>query len=142
MRKVLEEVGFSGHEMVRATHPTTIEITKEEYLTPGGDCVLGVNADKALAQLSSRTREALASDGSKVTLTILSPGGEFRLTAMGSRLLPLESETAIVIRRSEFVCRRTLAIRADAAAMDIPREIVKSLCSPRARGTLRIEVST
>jgi uncharacterized protein len=139
---VLEEIGFSGHGMVKATHPTTIEITTDEYLTPRGDCVLGVSADKALAQLGSRTKEALTSDGSRVTLTILSPGGEFRLTAAGSRLLPLDSENAIVIRRSEFVCGRTLAIRADAAAMDIPRDIVRSLASPRSRGTLRIEVST
>lgn len=139
---ILEEIGFSGHEMVRATHPTTMEITTERWLTPRGDCVVGVGADKALAQLSPRIREALASDGSRVRLTIVAPGGEFSVTAAGSRLLPLESREALVIRRSGYVCGRTLAIRADAAARDIPREIVRSLRSPLSRGTLRIEVAT
>jgi uncharacterized protein len=139
---ILEEIGFSGHEMVTATHPTTIEITTERWLTPRGDCVIGVGADKGLAQLSPRTREAIAADGSEVRLTIVAPGGEFGVTASGSRLLPLESRDAVVIRRSDFVCGRTLAIRADAAARDIPREIVRSLRSPAARGTLRIEVAT
>ena len=44
------------------------------------------------------------------------------------------------MRKSEFVSPRTLAIRADAAAKDIPRGIVESLRSPDCRGLLRIEV--
>ena len=142
MPTVLEEIGFSGHEMVRATHPTTIEITTERSLTPRGDCILGVGAEKALAQLELRTRRALTSEGSKVRVTILAPGGEFSVTAAGSSLLPLDSEEAVIIRRSGYVCGRTLAIRADAAARDVPRGLVRSLMSPGSRGTLRIEVTT
>jgi uncharacterized protein len=134
-----EEVAFGGHPMVRAAHGTTIEITTEEHLSPRGDCIIGVGASRGVAQLSPRMKEALRSEGRRVRLTILAPGGEFSFTARGSRGLTFESPTDIVVRTSGFVCGRTLAIRADSAARGIPRAIVASLRSPEAAALLRIE---
>ncbi len=54
--------------------------------------------------------------------------------------MSLEDAHEMVIRKSEFVSPRTLAIRADAAAKDIPRRMVESLRNPDCRGLLRIEV--
>ena len=135
-----EEVAFTGHSMVSALHERTIEITTEEHLTPRGDCIIGVGAAKGLAGLLPSTKRALGSDDARVRLTIVAPGGEFAFAARGSRDLLFESPTDMVIRRSSFVCGRTLAIQAESSAREIPRSLVGSLKSPEASGLLRIEV--
>jgi uncharacterized protein len=135
-----EEVAFRGHPMVRAAHGRTIEITTEGHLTPSGDCIVGVGAAKGLANLSPRIKTALRSDGARVRFTIVAPGGEFSFAAKGSKDLSFESQTDMVIRRSSFVCGRTLAVLAESSAREIPRALVGSLKSSEAAGLLRIEV--
>jgi uncharacterized protein len=137
---VAEEIPFAGHAMVRALHGRTIEITTDGHLTPRGDCIVGVGAAKGVAQLSPSVKRALRSDGARVRFTIVTPGGEFSFTARGSKDLSFESQTDMVIRMSDFVCGRTLAIGADSSARDIPRDLVRTLKSPEAAGLLRIEV--
>ena len=72
--------------------------------------------------------------------TIVAPGGEYSFVAEGSKDLSFESPTDMVIRKSSFVCGRTLAIRAESSAREIPRALVGTLKSPGAVGLLRIEV--
>jgi uncharacterized protein len=135
-----DAVEFFGHPMVRSAHPTTIEVTKDAHLTINGDCIIGVRADKGLSDLSSGVRDALRSEGSAVTFTIVVPGKTFEFQAFGTSSLTLESVHEMVIRRSVYVCGRTLAVRAGAAAKDIPRDLVQTLRSPETKGLLRIEV--
>jgi hypothetical protein len=137
-----DAVEFFGHPMVRSAHRTTIEVTRDEHLTIDGDCIIGVKADKGLTDLSGSVKDALQSEGSKVTVLIEVPGDSFTLHASGNAALSLRSGHEMVIRRSDYICGRTLAVGADAAAKDIPRSLVESLRSPDCRGTLRIEVST
>jgi uncharacterized protein len=141
-RKALavEEVAFFGHAMVRGTHEKTMEITTEEHLTPRGDCIIGVSASKGIAQLSPSVKRALKSDRARVRFTIIAPGGEYSFVAKGSGDLSFESPTDMVIRRSNFVCGRTLAIGAESSASEIPRGLLGTLKSPGAAGKLRIEV--
>jgi hypothetical protein len=47
----------------------------------------------------------------------------------------------MVVRKSDFVSGRTLAIGASAAAKDVPRGMVKALRNDIAKGYLEIEVS-
>jgi hypothetical protein len=135
-----EEIPFLGHAMVRATHARTIEITTEAHLTDRGDCIVGVRAAKGVAQLSASIKDVLRSDDARVRLTVVAPGGEFSFLARGSEDLSFESPTDMVIRMSTFVCGRTLAIRAESSAREIPRYLVRTLRSPTAAGLLRIEV--
>jgi uncharacterized protein len=137
-----DEVEFFGHPMVRSAHPTTIEVTRDSHLTINGDCIIGVRADKGLTDLSAGVREALRTEGSTVTFTVEVPNHSFAFRAFGTSSLTLESEHEMVIRRSVYVCGRTLAVRADAAAKDIPRVLVQTLRSPETKGLLRIEVHT
>ena len=136
-----DAVEFYGHPMVRAAHRTTIEVTKDSRLTIDGDCIIGVRADKGLTELSGSVKDALRTDGSRVTFSIEVPEQSFTLRAFGTSSLTLESDHEMVIRRSEYVCGRTLAVRADAAAKDIPRVLVQTLRNPVARGLLRMEVT-
>lgn len=135
-----DEVEFRGHPLVTSLHRNTIEVTREPSLTLKGDCIIGVSADKGLSDLTTEVREALMLEDARVTIAIRVEGKEFIVRAEGSPRLTLVSHEEMVIRKSEFTSDRTLAVHADAAAKDIPREIVEMLRSPSSVGTLRLEV--
>jgi hypothetical protein len=126
--------------MVRAAHPTTIEITKEGYLTENGDCIIGVAADKGCAELEEKVKEGLRMKGSPVTVKIVVGSSFFQVNARGDPRLELSHPHDIVIRKSDFISDRTLAVGADAAARDLPRRMVQALKDPRTVGRLEIEV--
>jgi hypothetical protein len=46
----------------------------------------------------------------------------------------------IVIRKSEFVCPRTLAVKCNKASDLIPREMVLLLQDPKTKGTFTITI--
>jgi uncharacterized protein len=138
---VKDAVSFRGHPMVRSAHPTTIEITMEDHLTEKGDCIIGVSASKGCAGLDGRVKHALRRHRAMVTLRILVGVHSFEIRAEGDPRLDLSHPNDMVIRRSEFISDRTLAVRASAASKDIPRAMVHLLRNPAAVGTLEIEVS-
>ncbi|HEY6283635.1 MAG TPA: DUF371 domain-containing protein [Nitrososphaerales archaeon] len=133
-------MNFRGHPLVRSLHRTTIEVTTDESLTENGDCIVGVGAAKGCAGLDSRVKEALRRRGSMVTIRVVAGTFSFSIKASGDPRLQLSNEHDMVIRRSDFISDRTLAIQADAAAKDIPREMVNLLRNPATVGRLEIEV--
>lgn len=135
-----ESVVFRGHPMVRSAHPTTIEITTEDYLTANGDCIIGVAASKGCAQLGDAVKEGLKTKGSRVTIRLLVGDRSFQVNARGDPRLELSHRHDMVIRKSEFISDRTIAVHADSAAKDIPREMVRLLRNPTTVGRLEIEV--
>jgi len=140
-REVLVEyVTFTGHPLVSALHPTTIEVTTQEFLTENGDCIVGVGAAKGCAGLDERIKENLRRTGSMVTLRLVVGTLSFVVRASGDPRLQLSHEHDMVIRKSDFMSERTLAVRADAAAKDIPRDMVNLLRNPKTLGRLEIEV--
>ena len=50
------------------------------------------------------------------------------------------SDDDIVIRKSRFICPRTLAIGSDTSSDLIPREIIKKLQNPKTKGIFEISV--
>lgn len=115
-----------GHQNILATHKSTIELTKEDFLTHTGDCIIGVRADKACADLPDRFKELLKL-GRKVKITLECGGLKEVITARGDPRLTFESPTAMIIRKSDFVCGRTLCVRADKAAADLNRKLIEEL---------------
>ena len=134
--KAEDWVHFFGHRAITARHKTTFEITKDEWLTPRGDCIVGVKADKACADLDERLKELLRTEGCRVELEFLVGGERFVVHAKGSPRLTLRDRRDMVVRKSSFVCDRTLAIGADGAASDFPRSIVSKLRDEKAKGLL------
>jgi len=132
---------FHGHPMVRSAHPTTIEVTTEDRLTPKGDCILGVGASSGCAQLGAEVKGLLRTAGSTVTIRFVVGESTFEVKAEGDPRLELSHPSDIVIRRSDFISDRTLAVHADAAAKDVPRGIVRLLRDPATVGRLEIEVA-
>lgn len=126
-----ETVFAVGHENVRATHETTLEITKEKLLSRQGDCIIAISADKAVVNLSREFKDGLRKPNARVTLMIEAEGIVEEVKAHGSPRLLLSHPTDIVVRKSDYVCSRTLAVRADKAASDLSRELVEKLRNPR-----------
>ena len=126
-----ENIAALGHANIQAVHPSTLMFTKETHLSKTGDCVAGVAADKAVAELSQKFKNALKKPNAKLTIIIEADGLTEQINASGSPKLILTHPTDIVIRKSDFICNRTLAIRADKSANDLPRELVEKLKNPQ-----------
>ena len=134
------EIGFSGHENIRSNHQKTIEITKESHLTSQGDCIVGVNATSSCADLPQELKDKLKIPGAKITFSIRVGKHEFVLEGKGHPDLILTHSEDIVIRKSDFICPRTLAIKCDKASDLLPREMVSLLQNPKTKGTFTITV--
>jgi uncharacterized protein len=116
-----------GHANVRSTHRNTLEFTREEHLTPRGDCIVAVAADKAMPQLSEEFKAGLRAEDARVEITIECGGISDTITAYGHPNLILNHPTDLVIRKSDHICPRTLAIRADKAACDLAPALIERL---------------
>jgi hypothetical protein len=125
--KAQEVIRCRGHPLVTGSHPTTFEITCEGHLTPGGNCIIGIAADKGCAGLSAEFREVLAHDDA-ILVTRLSAGGiEVEVRSRGSAQLTLDHPVDMVWRRSMFTGGRTIGICSDYVAATLPRELIASL---------------
>ena len=138
--KVREVVFGYGHENILAAHKTTLEFTKDKHLSKKGDCIVTLAADKALFDLSAEFKETLRKPHAK--LTILIEAGEImeRVEAYGSPQLILTHTTDMVIRKSDYVDNRTLAVHADKAARDLSRDLVEKLKNPKQKVKITLEV--
>lgn len=122
-------IGY-GHENIQGTHKATLEFTKEKNLSKKGDCIIAVAADKALADLSTEFKKNLQKLKAKLTITIEAGGITEQVKAYGSPLLLLNHSTEMVVRKSDYVSNRTLAVHADKAAQNLSRELVEKLKNP------------
>jgi len=140
--EITEVIFAKGHENVLSTNKTTLEITKETRLTKKGNCILAVSANKGMADLTSEFKEALRKNSARLTVTIETGNIIEIVKASGNPQLILTHPTDVVIRKSGYICDRTLAIQADKAAVDVSRELVEKLTNPKqeARITLTVNV--
>ena len=135
----IEEVIFGyGHKNIQATHKTTLEFTKDAYLSKKGDCIIAVAVDKALADLSGGFKEKLRQPHSELTILIEASGIVEKVYAHGSPQLILAHTQDMVIRKSDYICTRTLAVHADKAAKDLSRDLVKKLKNPKQRAKITL----
>jgi hypothetical protein len=135
------EISFYGHENVRSLHPQSIEITTESDLTLNGDCIVGVRASCGCQDIPEKMKSFLRNPQSQVTCTIIVGDSSFTVKGKGDEKMTLTNPSDIVIRKSNFVCPRTLAICCDVASDSILRSMVKALQDPETKGIFRIEVT-
>jgi len=142
-----------GHENVSAAHASTLELTSESFLTPAGNCILGIEADRTPADFPEAFREACRSADARITATLevrdRAAGSDYAsrtdradrtehvetITGRGHPDLTFADETSMVIRTSEYVDDRTVMVGAGTAAGDIGRDLVGRLA---AGGDLRL----
>jgi hypothetical protein len=135
---IQDDVTFYGHPNIRSLHAKTIEITKDEHLTPSGDCIIGVKANKACADLDESFKHRLKSNSSVVRIEIMVGNDSFLITGMGNERVSMLNSHDIVIRKTTFVCPRTMSVLCDKASSDIPRKLVKMLQAQETKGIFRI----
>src|SRR5215211_6739855 len=126
---ISDEIEFYGHPNVLATHQRTIEITKDDYLTREGNCIIGIKANKACNNLNPKLQKLITRDNI------------FQINGFGNSNLTLINPHDIVIRTSNFVCSRTASVKCDKASIHLPRDIVSKLQNPNTRGILRISAN-
>ncbi len=116
-----------GHKNVQATHKTTLEITKETYLTLKGDCIVGIRSSIACSDIPQEALELAKHENCKIKLILNIENKTEIITGYGHPKLTYKNPTSFVIRKSSFVCDRTLMIKADKSAKDLAREFVDLL---------------
>jgi hypothetical protein len=135
---VQDQVTFYGHQNIRSLHAKTIEITKDEHLTPRGDCIIGVRADKACADLDQLLKHRLRSNSSAVKIEIIVGDESFLISGRGDERLSMLNAHDIVVRKTNFVCPRTMSVLCNKASSDMPRKLVKMLQDQETKGIFRI----
>ena len=130
-----------GHENIQAAHKTTLEFTRDAHLSKKGDCIIAVAADKGLADLSPQFKANLRKPNSKLIILLEAGGIVERVQARGAQQLILSHPADMVIRKSDYVCERTLAVGADKAANELSRALVEKLKNPKQEVRISLTVS-
>ncbi|TQQ83403.1 DUF371 domain-containing protein [Halonotius terrestris] len=135
-----ETIHAHGHEHVQATHESTFEITSDDWLTPAGDCILAIDADRVPADFDDKFVAAAQNADAEITATIATDDHSHTITGRGDPDLTFDGDRSAVGRTSEYVDDRTIMVDADAAAADIDRELVAALAEG-AEATLTLRVT-
>ncbi len=122
-----DEVKAIGHMNVLALHKTTLEWTRETHLTPRGDCIIAVDADKSIGDIDEEVLNALKKPDTKIKLIITCDGLSDTVTAYGHPNLSFTHPTDTVVRKSDFTCSRTFAVNADKGSVDLDRDLIGAL---------------
>jgi len=138
--EVTEIILGYGHENIQATHKTTFEITKEAQLSRRGDCIIAVSANKTMTDFSSEFKENLRKEKAKIIILIEAGDAAEVVNAFGSPRLILTHRTDMVVRKSNYICNRTLAIQADKAACDLSRKLAEKLRNPKQKVKITLTV--
>ena len=150
----VEVVRATGHEHVTAEHASTVELTTDDWLTPAGDCIVGVEADRTPRDFASDFREACRDADATITATIAvgEPGDEAvdladpayvdEIVGRGDPDLALLDDRSMVGRTSDYTDdERTVLVDGDGAAADLDRDLVAALADG-APIALRLEVDS
>ena len=116
-----------GHRNVTSHHKSTFEITKDAEIGPTADCIVGVDMDKTMLDFPQEFKDKIANPDTKIIVELKTENGHDEITGFGHEDLTLTHPTDIVIRKSDYVCNRTLMIGADKAAKDLDGDLIDDL---------------
>lgn len=122
-----EIVRACGDEHVSAEHASTFEVTSDDWLTPAGDCILAIDADRTPADFDSAFVEACRDESATITATFEADDLTDSVTGRGHPDLTFENDRSLVGRTSDYVDDRTVLVGANFAAEGFDRELVAAL---------------
>jgi hypothetical protein len=131
--EIQEIFRVKGHRKIKATHLTTFEFTRDPHLTWRGDCIIGVKASKALIQLSDEFKFIVKNPHTHISIQIEVEGIIEEIEGKGHSSLTLTDHKDLVVRKSLFVCNRTLMILSNKAAIDLSRDIIEIMKNPQSK---------
>ncbi len=129
--KSVEVISARGHDNILAINKHTFEITKEPHLTKRGDCIIAVAANKSGINLSDEFKRILRKKDASLKIVIQAGNEGVVVDARGHPKLTLNHPADLVIRKSDYICERTLAIKARKTAKDFSRALVAKLQNPQ-----------
>ncbi|PSQ64277.1 MAG: DUF371 domain-containing protein [Halobacteriales archaeon SW_9_67_24] len=133
-------VDAHGHEHVTAQHASTLELTSDDFLTPAGDCILGIEADRTPADFDPDFVAACRDADATITATFEAGDHTETVRGRGHPDLEFTNDRSLVCRTSEYVDDRTVMVAADAAAADLDRDFVAALAEGAdLQATFRVE---
>lgn len=122
-----EVVHARGHENVQGDHESTWELTSDDWLTPAGDCILAVGADRTPAEFEDSFVDACRNADATITARLEAGGHEQVISGRGHPELTFTSARSMVGRTSDYVDERTVMVDADAGAAGVDRDLVAAL---------------
>jgi hypothetical protein len=125
-----------GHPLITSRHRSTLEITRDRRMGTGGDCIVAVSSSKGCRDLSGGVKSAIR-EGGEIYLLLEVRGWTEEVKGVGHPDLELSHPREMVFRKSDFLSPRTVFIRSNRAASDLPRDFVSLLAEgPEVRVTL------
>jgi hypothetical protein len=129
----VQRIRAHGHEHVRGEHGSTVELTSDDWLTPAGDCIVGIEADTTPTEFDEAFVSACQSADAVITAEFAVETDDETLTetvtARGDPELTFEGDRSLVGRTSDYVDDRTVFVGADGAAADLDRDLIDALAS-------------
>ena len=122
-----EVVHARGHEHVSSEHASTLELTSDDFLTPAGDCILAIEADRVPADFDDDFVEACRNEAATITLTIEAGDHTETVTGSGHPEMTFQGDRSFVCRTSDYVDDRTVMVEADKAAQDVDHDLIDAL---------------
>lgn len=122
---------FSGHREIQGNHKTTLEFTKDDFLTKEGNCIIGLKSDFELDKLKRFLKF------NKIMIKIKIKNIQDELIAYPNKTFNDNHE--IVIRTTDFISARTFATNASKASKDIDRNLINALKDEKAIGVVEID---
>src|SRR6056297_3308118 len=105
-----ETVRAVGHENVTARHASTFEVTTDDYLTPAGDCILGIEADRAPADFAEEFVAACQHADATIAANFETEEYAETVVGRGHPDLSFENDRSAVGRTSDYVDDRTVLV--------------------------------
>lgn len=126
-----------GHPNVTSKHKSTFEITMDEEIGKAADCIIGVSSSTSMKDFPREFKEAIANENAKIKVILKTENAKDEISGRGHPNLTLDHPRDMVCRKSDYICDRTLMIKADKAACDLKRELIEDL---KKGSDLRVEI--
>ncbi|MEM3402387.1 MAG: DUF371 domain-containing protein [Candidatus Hadarchaeales archaeon] len=110
----------------------------EKEIFGRGNCIVGVEASASAAELPKKLKQLLQ-QGRKINIILSTGSFSEKVVAEGATTLTFTNTLDVVVRKSDYVCGRTVAIKANKAAADFSRDFVEYLRNPSVRVRMEIE---
>ncbi|WP_423745624.1 DUF371 domain-containing protein (plasmid) [Haladaptatus sp. SPP-AMP-3] len=134
-----ETIHARGHENVSGRHASTFEVTTDDFLTPAGDCILAIEADRAPADFDPDFVDACRDEDAAITVTVEAGDHAETVTGRGHPGLEFDSDRSMVGRTSDYVDERTFVVGCEFAAEGFDRDLVRALADG-AEAVITVEV--
>ena len=137
---IIDTIEIMGHPFIQCIHNTTIELTKDNYLTKKGTCILGIKASKACYDLNPLLKKKIK-NGEKIDVIIKVDDISESFCGYGNKKLTLLSKKDMVFRKSDFICDRTILINCTKSSNELNRNIIKKLINPKKKFSILFKVN-